>query len=146
MSSDDPVLSHAPISGHFYIMEPDFDITNAKIKLWGDQTLGKLKAEFGNLKIEHRSYSPSPKAAVNSIVVRTPKSGGIISRVSYIFPRHMIYVHKGVGRGTKISEVGNTNRKPKPWFNPVVDANIDELADIVATEMGAAIVNNLLIK
>jgi hypothetical protein len=127
-------------------MAPDFDIANAKIKLWGDQTLGKLKSEIGNLKIEHRANSTSPKAAANSTVVRTPKSGGLVSRVSYIFPRHMIYVHKGVGRGTKISEVGNTRRKAKPWFNPVIDQNIEELADIVASEMGAAIINNLLIK
>jgi hypothetical protein len=58
----------------------------------------------------------------------------------------MIYVHKGVGRGTPIEKVGQTTRKPKPWFNPVVEKRIDELADIVAEEIGDSFLNNLLIK
>ncbi len=58
----------------------------------------------------------------------------------------MVYVHKGVGRGTPIEKVGTTSRKPKELFNPVIDRRIDELADIVAEELGAALINNLLIK
>lgn len=58
----------------------------------------------------------------------------------------MVYVHKGVGRGTPIEKVGQTNRKAKEWFNPVIDRRIDELADVVAEELGAALINNLLIK
>jgi hypothetical protein len=58
----------------------------------------------------------------------------------------MVYVHKGVGRGTPIEKVGQTKRKAKEWYNPVIDRRIDELGDIVAEELGAAIVNNLFIK
>jgi hypothetical protein len=85
-------------------------------------------------------------AAQRALTVRTPKKSGIISRISYTIPRHMIYVHKGVGRGTKIDQVGNTNRKAKPWFNPVIDANINKLADTVAEELGTEIINKMLIK
>jgi hypothetical protein len=58
----------------------------------------------------------------------------------------MIYVHKGVGRGTTIDQVGSTNRVAKPWFNPVIERKIDELADIVAEEIGSEIINKLLIR
>ena len=107
---------------------------------------GKLVQRMDDLGIRHASYSTSKVAAQRALTVRTPKRNGIIGRISYSIPRHMIFVHKGVGRGTKISQVGNTNRKPKPWFNPVVDANIDKLADTVAEELGTEIINKMLIK
>lgn len=127
-------------------MEINFDQANERIVGWSKDTLVKLRGEINVLGIRHAANSRSPKAAEKSLVARTPKRGGLIDRVSYIMPRHMIYVHKGVGRGTKISQVGNTKRVAKPWFNPVIEANIDGLADIVAEEMGSAIVNKLLIR
>lgn len=126
----------------------NYDQANARIVEWAGQgnVLGKLRSRINELGIRHAANSRSQKAAEKSLVVRTPKKGGLIDRVSYIFPRHMIYVHKGVGRGTKISEVGNTRREAKPWFNPVIEENIDGLADIVAEEMGSGIINNILIR
>jgi hypothetical protein len=58
----------------------------------------------------------------------------------------MVFVHKGVGRGTKISQVGSTKRKAKPWLNPIIDRNLDRLADIVADHHGTLIVNALMIR
>jgi hypothetical protein len=127
-------------------MEINYDSANARIVGWSKDTLVKLRSEINSLGIRHAAYSKSPKAAEKSLVARTPKKGGMIDRVSYIMPRHMIYVHKGVGRGTRIDQVGNTNRKAKPWFNPVIENNIDALADIVAEEMGSGIINNILIR
>jgi hypothetical protein len=127
-------------------MDINYDQANARIVGWSGDTLVKLRSEINTLGIRHAANSRSPKAAEKSLVARTPKRSGLIERVSYIMPRHMIYVHKGVGRGTRISEIGNTNRKAKPWFNPVIEANIDGLADIVAEEMGSAIINNILIR
>jgi hypothetical protein len=124
----------------------NYDSANSRIVGWSKNTLQLLKGEINALGIRHAANSRSPKAAEKSLVARTPKKAGLIERVSYIMPRHMIYVHKGVGRGTKISQVGSTNRKAKPWFNPVIEANIDALADIVAEEIGSGIVNNILIR
>lgn len=130
----------------FASVELDFSRTNGKIVGWSKETLAKLRAKISELGIRHAANSNSPKAAERSLAVRTPKRDGLIHRVSYSMPRHMIYVHKGVGRGTKITEVGNTKREAKPWFNPVIEENIDELATIVAEEMGSEIVNKLLIR
>lgn len=124
----------------------NYDVANQRIVGWSKDTLAELRTEINNQGIRHVAASRSPKAAEKSLVARTPKKGGLIERVSYIMPRHMIYVHKGVGRGTKISEVGNTNRKAKPWFNPIIEKKIDALADIAAEELGSGIVNNILIR
>lgn len=127
-------------------MDINYDAANARIVGWSQATKGKLVSRIQELNIRHSDRSKSPKAAEKSLTVRTPKKDKLISRVSYAIPRHMIYVHKGVGRGTTISQVGNTNRVAKPWFNPVIEENIDELADIVAEEIGSEIINKLLIR
>lgn len=120
--------------------------TNRKIRKWGNSTAAKLRSQVVSLGIKHTSKSPSPRAAINSISARYRERDGLINRVGYVIPRHMIYVHKGVGRGTSIEQVGNTKRQAKPWFNPVIEKNIDELADIIANDLGNSIINNLFIK
>lgn len=119
---------------------------NKPIDQWGRRTFAQLRQEIVSLGIRHNAKSPSPKAAINSLQYRTRKSNGIINRLGYVIPRHMIYVHKGVGQGTGIAQVGTTKRRAKAWFNPVVDRHIEELADIVANGIGDGIINNLLIK
>lgn len=120
---------------------------NKRIRQWQSKTRQELVQEIFVKGIRHRPESPSPKAAINSIESKTRTDAfGVINRVGYNIPRHMIYVHKGVGRGTPIEKAGQTNRQAKPWFNPVIERRIDELGDIVAQELGDSIINNLLIK
>jgi hypothetical protein len=68
---------------------------------------------------------------------------GIPTKVSFKFPQHMVFVHKGVGKGTPIAKAGTGTRKAKEWFEPPIERNIDKLGDIVAEELGESIVNNL---
>lgn len=122
-------------------------LANKRITNWATKTRTELVREIYVQGIRHTRESPSPQAAINSITQKTRKDPfGLINRIGYIIPRHMIYVHKGVGRGTPIEKVGQTSRKPKPWFNPVVERRIGELADIVADELGTDFINNLMIK
>jgi hypothetical protein len=64
------------------------------------------------------------------------ESFGKAAIISWQFPRHGVFVEKGVGRGNPIGGVGSTNkRKPKPWFQQsVTDASIAELERILGTE------------
>ncbi len=127
-------------------MSINYDKANEKIDGWGTDVLGQLKTEIDAQGIRHSKKSDSPKAARESLTKTNRKNDGLIERISYRMPRHMVFVHKGVGRGTPIEKAGTTKRKAKPWFNPVIEKNIDRLADVVAEELGSAIVNNLLIK
>jgi len=146
----------------------NFDRLNERVQSWTEQNTQKLKSTALSLGISHRSNSPSPSPSVNKIAGRTAMKETVVSRVSFRFPRSLIWTHKGAGKGRGgrkgsqwINKFGNTQRtdpnslgkagsggrKPKPWFTNVMDApdGINRLADIVAEETGNAIVNQLFI-
>jgi len=122
------------------------DKLNKDIKSWSMTTRADLVTQFSKLNIQHVERSPSLRPSRDVLASRTSMRQGMINRVSFSFPRHMVFVHKGVGKGVPISKVGTSNRKAKEWFNPVVDRDIEKLADIVADGQGDLIVNNLSIK
>lgn len=103
---------------------------------WKRETFAKLKQETNKLGIEHRSNSPSNIPANSAMKAAHASRQGYINRITYKFPKHMVFVHKGVGRGVPIAKAGSAgiNRKPKPWFNPVIEAEIGKLADTVAED------------
>lgn len=68
---------------------------------------------------------------------------GIPERVRLTFPRHYIFREKGVGKGRKI---GSGKETPKPVINPVLEANINELADIAAENTADIAASRLFIK
>lgn len=112
---------------------------NGKIQSWSKKTASELSSTENKLNIKHSPGSNWQRLSYG-------RAAGIISRISFKMPRHAIFVHKGVGKGTPISMVGQTNRKAKPWFNPVIDNRIDELADTVADEQADIIVKGINIK
>lgn len=76
------------------------------------------------------------------------KDMGEVDSISYKFPRHGVFFHKGVGRGhvmsggkvirgIKNNKVitpldGPINRTPKDWFNSTLEEQVPILADLVA--------------
>ncbi len=70
----------------------------------------------------------------------------MINRIRYRFKRSGVFVHKGVGRGTKASQVGTTSRKAKEWFNPIIQKMADELVDELADEWVDIIYDKLKIR
>lgn len=133
------------------------------------RTEGSLKGRSAALGITHRSNSPSSGSSVAKIKGKEKMSGGIIDRISFKFPRTLIWTHKGAGKGRggnkgsvwydalgirhttnpeSLGKMGSGGRVAKPWLNDTLEApeGVDELATIVAEESGDAIVNRLLIK
>lgn len=86
-----------------------------------------------------RSVNPKLKQLKGRVKFRD----GAPWRVSFTFPRHYVFLEKGVGRGRP---VGSNKAKPKPAINPAVGSNVDELADIAANGFADAAVSNLFIK
>jgi hypothetical protein len=124
------------------------DIFNAEVKAWKDAVTAQLKKKFAELDIKHVSRSPSAVASRDALKGSTTAKFGLIAAVKYKFPRHMVFVAKGVGKGVsaEMAGTGETSRKPKDWFNSVIDANMPQLADTVANGLGDMIINNLRIK
>jgi hypothetical protein len=124
----------------------DIDSFNADVNKWTKETKEKIVSEMNSLGIVHREYSQSPVPASKALKTSERKNAGVVSKISFRMPRHMVFVAKGVGRGVPISKAGQGNRKPKDWFNGPVEARIGELTDIVAAHQMVMILNAILIK
>jgi hypothetical protein len=146
----------------------DFDQFNQEARYWGGQTSARLKASARALGITHSGNSPSPGDSVQKIKDNYGLKAGVVNRIGFKFPRSLIYVHKGAGKGmggvkgsTWITQAGNKkmtnpasagkmgtgNRQAKPWFNDVINGShgVDELATLVAEKLGDAITNKMFI-
>ncbi|HZK97527.1 MAG TPA: hypothetical protein VFC67_25220 [Prolixibacteraceae bacterium] len=92
----------------------------------------------------------------DSIRTQNRKTYGVITGQSFIFERHGVFVHKGVGRGyemqggmvvriAKEDSIFSNNmgkvRVPFEWFNPVIEQSLPELADKLANINADAAVN-----
>ena len=77
-----------------------------------------------------------------SFFVKMGKQEGEIDLISFKFPIHGIYAHHGVGKGHPASN----KRKQLEWLNPVIDADMDRFADIVAKHYADATLNATRLK
>jgi hypothetical protein len=119
----------------------DFVKVNSKIKQLTAEAKTALVSEQRKLGMKHTSSEP-----LTNIKTRLSESSGLVNRVRFKFKKSGIFVHKGVGKGTPIDKVGQTNRKAKPWFNPVVEKYADLMMEEVADEWVDVAFNKILIK
>lgn len=136
-------------------------IFNAKVEGWGKRTLGELKQEVRKHKKGSSAFNQiqqmlsGRKTLEQSLKDKYGKVKGETIRVSYALERHGIFWSKGLGKGYKSNGGvvvrtggGPILRKPAPWFNPVLDKNLPQLATIATDNVATAAVNtsNVLIK
>jgi hypothetical protein len=120
---------------------------NSAIRKWGRQTKTAFLTEAVRLGVK-MSNSGGFNKMTNGFGTRN----GEIIRVSFGMKRHLIYVHKGVGRGWPIARQGGTaatlagGRKPKPFINNVMDRRINELADSVQNFKADIVVENIKVR
>lgn len=121
-------------------------------------------------------YQRNEDKLVNSIGRKIYMASGLAEGIGFKIERHGVFVHKGVGRGyimeagvvirgyktssgikkqgtnanrsvasiQKIS--GSIKRHPAPWFNPVIETTVPELADTIAVINADAVINELYAK
>lgn len=138
---------------------------------WGKSTLSAVKSEAKSLGI--RTYTGAFYRYLRDRYYKNRNN--VIGAIGFAMPRHAVFVHKGVGRGYPIdaaqgnalgqsaskikaslrargfnqtavnSALKGKRRKPKPWFNPIIDRNINQLADELANADANIIAHNLTI-
>jgi len=84
----------------------------------------------------------SEKVLKRSLFIKFGKVEGEIDLISFKFPIHGIYAHHGVGKGHPASN----KRDKMEWLNPVIDADIDRFANIVARHYADATLNATRLK
>lgn len=122
------------------------DEFNSRLQQWGSMVTADLKGSIGSHGIGGNKL---PRSLRNTYYYNF----GEIDRLGFTFRREGIYIHKGVGRGynmqggvvVKTSKTTGFNRKPKPWFNPVIESHIPALQEIVKDYVHDAVINTVRI-
>lgn len=130
---------------------------NKEINSWTSGTKRKLRLSALQMVVHKGGPGTKPKASVKKYM-------GEASKIDFDFPYYMVFVHKGAGRGyggnktglftqangrkgktntASMGKMGTGKRKAKPWFNPVLDAQFPELANIVANHHGDKVIANI---
>ena len=120
----------------------DLDQLNDDISGWDKSNLNDLRGQLDALNVKHVKRSPNKISLKRALRSSLRKRSGLTDRISYSMPRSAIFLHKGVSKGHPITNP----REAKEWYTPVVNKNIDNLADIVAEGGGNLIINNLDIR
>lgn len=110
-------------------------LVNQEIEDWSTMTNRELLMSIQNLGIRDKGL------LAKSVKNRVGYTYGVAEKVSIKLNRYGIFVEKGVGRGTKIDQVGQTNRVAKRWLSPVLDKHTPKLADKVAKIFAESSVN-----
>ncbi len=124
---------------------------NDMIRKWTSKV--RLRIKSSSARFANGGSGKYVKALTPSIGSGTKMDYGIIDRVNIKFERHGVFVHKGVGRGY-VMRSGNVirvaytpatpatkRRKPVDWFNAIIENNLPELANSVATFNADAVIN-----
>lgn len=120
-----------------------FTGVNRKIVQWKSTTTAELKSAISMLTSEGKGQLLNE---LRGYVNHDPD--GSIYSVSWKFPRHGIFIIKGVGRGYMIIDnqvvravkknsavytvSGTIERQPQDWFNPVIENRIPVLAQMIS--------------
>lgn len=123
---------------------------NKDVAGWSIHTTRRLKLNVRALVREDRQLSHS----INPNVYYDNKYGAKeANRIGFSFAREGIHIHKGAGRGqggykgskwynlhgelkttqlSSLTKMGTGNREPIEWFDPVIEQELPQLADLVA--------------
>lgn len=107
---------------------------NEIIKTWSEPYQQKLQAEKVRLGIHHKRTKAPHKSTVRFRYV-----GGEIQVIGVLMSKGEVMTHKGAGPNPE-------NRVEKPWFNPITEVEVDDLADELANRTGDVICGNILIR
>lgn len=122
---------------------------NQDVEDWSEKSKQALRVSIKSMVKRDVSLSDSLKANL----YYDSKYAKEVNRVGFSFVREGVYIHRGAGRGqggviggrwidrhgTMKSRAadsaglqGTGNRTPIPWFDPVIEDRLPQLADIVA--------------
>ncbi|MBS7565067.1 hypothetical protein KHS38_11690 [Mucilaginibacter sp. Bleaf8] len=136
---------------------------NNAVKGWFGTTYRKIKGRYMRLVTSANRSGDS----LDRLKYKTKSKYGEVDQGGFIFDRHLVFVHKGAGKGhggtkgsswigpngerkrTNPNSFGKMNtgeRQAEEWLNPVLEEEVPKLADIVAGFKADAAVKQIQIK
>jgi hypothetical protein len=143
-------------------MEPQLDTTrwNDEAKLWGRGTNEALKQAWSGLGARRTGL------LLRELRVRTGMQYGRVNRVTFAFPRYMVFLEKGASKGyggkkgstwstkgtkrktnpASLGRMGTGPRQARPGYNPTMEKRVPILAELLAKYYADMAINNIRIK
>ena len=116
----------------------DFERYNQGVKSITSNKTALLKAAIGSLNIGQTGE------LLKTIRTNYKLSFGEINAIGFAMTKGGVMTEKGVGKGVKIDSAKSNGavigRHAKPWFTPIMDATVIELADFVASQKADALI------
>lgn len=135
------------------------DRFNKEVVDWSKKTTQKLRISVKALMDQDLLLSKSIKPRVYYDRQYAKEA----NRIGFSFEREGIYMHKGAGRGqggfkggsswynnkgerkqtltSSLMKMGSNNRQAKEWFDPIVEREVPQLADIVSDCSVSLVIN-----
>jgi hypothetical protein len=122
---------------------------NHRVRVWGTKVNDALQYSIADHIAEDNTLSASLKTNYRHWG-RTPQAGQEITSIGFSFEEAGLYVYLSVGRGYNredgtvvVTKQHNWDmiRKPKPWFDPVIENHIEALQQIVIDYCGDLFIN-----
>lgn len=134
------------------------DQFNQDVSKWTRKTKRQLKLEVIRSTVIYSGH------ARKDLDAKVRRYAGEASKINFAFPFYMAFVHKGAGKGyggsktglftrtngskgttnpNSMGKMGTGKRRPKPWFNPVVEARFPALEELVAVYHGGKVALNV---
>lgn len=131
---------------------------NRGVLKWAKNTKQKLQLNILRLTTTGTDY------AHDHTDVKVRKFHGEASRIAFNHPYYMIFVHKGAGKGyggsktklftradgtkgktnpNSLGKMGTGKRKPKEWYNPIIEQEYPSLEAIILPYHGEKAINRL---
>ncbi len=147
----------------------NYDNYNLSVQRWGGSSLTGIKATGRAYNIKHRANSPSSSDSLSKMTDKYREKQGAIKVVVFTFNRELIYTMMGAGKGrgglkgsrwinaqgvakrtnpASLNKMGTGGRTQKPFIDAWLDgpAGVEQLGDIVAGELGDAVVGGIRFK
>lgn len=117
----------------------DYEKVNAAADAWHKKVKALIRQSIKS-KTSHRVQESSPRPLAQRVGGKTFKKFGAIERMNVTFPRHLVFREKMVGK----NRPAGTNA-PDPIVNPIIAANMEELATTVTDNLANAVMRNIFI-
>lgn len=105
------------------------------------QGLNKTVRKFGS-KISRKAKGAAVGSLREGFRNRNRYQDGVIEALSFKFPRYGVFREMGVfGGKTRKQLIAEGKLKPKPWFNPAIDAELPLLDQALLDEYENFVVN-----
>ena len=96
------------------------------VEAWANYVIERWELEI--LRLNINSTGKLLKSFTQTIITQ---SNGNVEKITFAFDFYGKFVDMGVGRGVTITEVNQSNRKPKPWYNKTFFGQVKKLGEIM---------------